>query len=168
METEIGFHIKSSSIRQMLESFCATMITHEIDSSTEETGSKLWDLSSDTYVAKVLVEDDNLEVLLLRLQHSRELGCSRLTEICLGILGNLYACPSARQALANQQNLQASFLDIIASTTETGPLAEALRAATAACNVQVSEVMVAFLFLCTRAYLHLQQQESPLKVLPSA
>jgi hypothetical protein len=136
MEPEV--HINRSSISTLLELLFAIQLTHEIDTKTEDVGSKLWDLSSTPSVAEFLAEQQNLEHLLLLLQQSRDVGCSRLEEICLGIAGNLYACPSAHSALCTQNRLQGVLIDVIAFSPATGPLSEALRAATAACNVQVS------------------------------
>ncbi|XP_060694797.1 protein saal1 isoform X1 [Hemiscyllium ocellatum] len=74
----------------------------ELDEDLENEICKMWDMSMDEDVAVFLQEFNATDILLGIIGKSK---CPRLTEICVGILGNMACYKETCQAISNNDNL---------------------------------------------------------------
>ncbi|XP_060624017.2 protein SAAL1 [Anolis sagrei] len=74
----------------------------ELDDDMENDICKVWDMSMDKDVALFLQEFNAPDIFMGVFARSR---CPRLTEICVGILGNMACCQEVCIAISNHKNL---------------------------------------------------------------
>ncbi|CAF91947.1 unnamed protein product, partial [Tetraodon nigroviridis] len=79
----------------------------ELPDEDEEDLCKVWDMAMDRDVAGLLQEFKATDILVGVISRSR---CPRLTEICVGILGNIACFPDTCATLSQNENLGAVLL----------------------------------------------------------
>ncbi|XP_068117094.1 protein SAAL1 isoform X2 [Hyperolius riggenbachi] len=85
----------------------------ELDEDMENDICKVWDMSMNEEVAMFLKEFKAPEILLGVITKSK---CNRLTEICVGILGNMACFQETRLAISNNDDLGEVLLLLLCDT----------------------------------------------------
>ncbi|XP_038663500.1 protein saal1 isoform X2 [Scyliorhinus canicula] len=85
----------------------------ELDEDLENEICKIWDMSMDEDVAVFLQEFNATDILLGIIGKSK---CPRLTEICVGILGNMACYKETCQSITNNNNLVEVLLLLLGDT----------------------------------------------------
>ncbi|XP_020790876.1 protein saal1 isoform X2 [Boleophthalmus pectinirostris] len=85
----------------------------DLSSNDEEDLCKVWDMAMDKDVAGFLQEFKATDILLGVIAKSR---CSRLTEICVGILGNIACFPETCLTLSQNEDLGEVLLLLLGDT----------------------------------------------------
>ncbi|XP_072375078.1 protein saal1 isoform X1 [Scyliorhinus torazame] len=85
----------------------------ELDEDLENEICKVWDMSMDEDVAVFLQEFNATDILLGIIGKSK---CPRLTEICVGILGNMACYKETCQSITNNNNLVEVLLLLLGDT----------------------------------------------------
>ncbi|XP_041053671.1 protein saal1 isoform X2 [Carcharodon carcharias] len=85
----------------------------ELDEDLENEICKVWDMSMDEDVAVFLQEFNATDILLGIIGKSK---CPRLTEICVGILGNMACYKETCQSITNNDNLVEVLLLLLGDT----------------------------------------------------
>lgn len=125
--------LDSSHIISLLRSFLHACINSD-DSTAEEHGSLLWDLSAGTQVASVMVRHgmllEVLEAVLVQCTGDAAAPAAhsaRVAEISLGILGNIAAVEEHAAAIAARPALVAAIMTVLYTQLHAPTLSELCR-----------------------------------------
>ncbi|XP_053141142.1 protein SAAL1 [Hemicordylus capensis] len=111
----------------------------ELDEDMENDICKVWDMSMDKDVALFLQEFNAPDIFMGVFAKSK---CPRLTEICVGILGNMACCQDISMAISKDENLGQMVLQRLCDSDSPTLLETSRLLLTCLCQSEVANIWV--------------------------
>ncbi|XP_042300777.1 protein SAAL1 [Sceloporus undulatus] len=111
----------------------------ELEEDMENVICKVWDMSMDKDVALFLQEFNAPDIFMGVFAKSK---CPRLTEICVGILGNMACCQEVCMSISNDENLGQMVLQRLCDSDSPTLLETSRLLLTCLCQSEVADIWV--------------------------
>ncbi|XP_066490346.1 protein SAAL1 [Tiliqua scincoides] len=111
----------------------------ELDDDMENDICKVWDMSTDKDVALFLQEFNAPDIFMGVFTKSK---CPRLTEICVGILGNMACCQDVCMTISKDENLGQMVLQRLCDSDSPTLLETSRLLMTCLCQTEVANIWV--------------------------